>query len=77
MAEVKLLQGGVVSTTEVDASVFGTRVLGRTLKAAVVMYEANARAGTHKTKTRGEVNGPNRKLWPQKHTGLERMGTVM
>jgi large subunit ribosomal protein L4 len=50
-------------------------LLGRTIKDAVVMYEANLRAGTHKTKTRGEVRGPNKKLWPQKHTGRARMGT--
>jgi len=76
MAEVKVFQGGAVKTTDVDASLFGTRVLGRTLKDAVVMYEANARAGTHKAKTRSEVNGPNKKLWPQKHTGRARMGTA-
>ena len=75
MAEVKILQGGSVKATDVDASLFGTRVLGRTLKDAVVMYEANARAGTHKTKTRAEVRGPNHKLYPQKHTGRARMGT--
>ncbi len=39
------------------------------------MYEANSRAGTAKTKTRGEVRGPNRKLWRQKHTGRARMGS--
>ncbi len=76
MAEVKVFQGGSVKTTAVDAALFGTRVLGRTLKDAVVMYEANARAGTHKAKTRSEVNGPNKKLWPQKHTGRARMGTA-
>jgi large subunit ribosomal protein L4 len=75
MAEVKLFQGGRVATTTVDASAFGSRLLGRTIKDAVVMYEANLRAGTHKTKTRGEVRGPNKKLWPQKHTGRARMGT--
>jgi len=75
MAEVKLLQGGSVKMTEFDASLFGSRVLGRTLKDAVVMYEANARAGTHKTKTRSEVRGGNKKLWRQKHTGRARMGT--
>lgn len=75
MAEVKILQGGTIKKMDVDASLFGTRVLGRTLKDAVVMYEANARAGTHKTKTRAEVRGPNHKLWPQKHTGRARMGT--
>lgn len=75
MVEVKVLQGDSVKTTEVDASLFGSRVLGRTLKDAVVMYEANARAGTQKAKTRSEVRGPNKKLWPQKHTGRARMGT--
>lgn len=75
MVEVKVLQGDSVNTTEVDASVFGSRVLGRTLKDAIVMYEANSRAGTQKAKTRSEVRGPNKKLWPQKHTGRARMGT--
>jgi large subunit ribosomal protein L4 len=75
MVEVKLYSGGKVSRTDVDASLFGDRVLGRTLKDAVVMYEANARAGTAKVKTRGEVAGPNNKLWKQKHTGRARMGT--
>ncbi|MGE3172903.1 MAG: 50S ribosomal protein L4 [Planctomycetota bacterium] len=76
MAELKVLEGGSVAAKPFDASVFGTRVLGRTLKDAVVMYEANARAGTHKAKTRSEVKGPNRKLYPQKHTGRARMGTT-
>jgi large subunit ribosomal protein L4 len=76
MAEVKVLQGGSVKSTDVDTALFGTRVLGRTLKDAVVMYEANARAGTAKAKTRSEVHGPNNKLWPQKHTGRARMGTA-
>jgi len=76
MAEVKILQGGSVGSTEVDASLFGSRVLGRTLKDAIVMYEANARAGTHKAKTRSEVNGPNKKLWQQQDTGRARMGTA-
>lgn len=76
MVEVKVFAAGELSTDQVDESVFGERILGRTLKDAVVMYEANARAGTAKTKTRGEVKGPNRKLWRQKHTGRARMGTT-
>ena len=35
-----------------------------------------ARAGTHKTKTRGEVSGSGKKLWKQKGTGRARMGSV-
>ncbi|HEX5053548.1 MAG TPA: 50S ribosomal protein L4 [Planctomycetota bacterium] len=76
MAEIKVLQGDAVSSKDVDASAFGTRVLGRTLKDAVVMYEANARAGTVQARTRSMVHGGNKKLWPQKHTGRARMGTT-
>jgi large subunit ribosomal protein L4 len=75
MVEVKVLQGGAVATKKVDESAFGTKVLGRTLKDAVVMYEANLRQGTVQAKTRSMVRGPNKKLWPQKHTGRARMGT--
>jgi large subunit ribosomal protein L4 len=75
MVDVKILKGGSVATQKVDETVFGTRVLGRTLKDAVVMYEDNARQGTVRAKTRSMVRGPNKKLWPQKHTGRARMGT--
>lgn len=75
MAEVKVYSGGKVSAQEVDASLFGDKALVRTMKDAVVMYEANVRQGTAKTKTRAEVAGPNKKLWKQKHTGRARMGT--
>lgn len=75
MVEVKSYTGGSLSTKEVDISGYGERVLGRTLKDAVVMYEANARQGTAKSKTRSEVAGPNKKLWKQKHTGRARMGS--
>lgn len=76
MAEVKVFQGGAVSTKKVDEAAFGNRVLARTLKDAVVMYEANARAGTVQARTRAMVKGPNNKLYPQKHTGRARMGTT-
>ena len=75
MVEVKVIQGGVVTTKSVDAAAFGSKVLGRTLKDAIVMYEDNARQGTVQARTRAMVKGPNKKLWPQKHTGRARMGT--
>src|SRR5690606_36415382 len=76
MVKIKSYADGSIGTRELDAGVFGERVLGRTLKEAVVMYEANRRQGTHKAKTRSEVKGPNRKLWKQKHTGRARMGST-
>ncbi len=76
MAEVKTYSAdGSLGQTQVDPALFGDKVLGRTLKDAVVMYEANLRAGTAQAKTRSAVAGPNKKLWKQKHTGRARMGS--
>jgi len=75
MVDVKYYSAGQLKTQQVDEAAFGERVLKRTLKDAVIMYEANVRSGTAKTRTRGEVRGPNKKLWKQKHTGRARMGT--
>ena len=41
----------------------------------VVAYRAAQRAGTHSTKTMGEVAGTNKKPWRQKGTGRARQGT--
>jgi large subunit ribosomal protein L4 len=43
---------------------------------ALVRQQANARLGTHKTKTRGEVSGGGRKPWRQKGTGRARQGST-
>jgi large subunit ribosomal protein L4 len=39
-------------------------------------YQAAQRAGTHKTKGRGEVSGSGKKLWKQKGTGRARVGSI-
>ena len=44
------------------------------LHEAVVMYQANLRVGTAKTKSRAEVSGCGKKLFKQKGTGNARMG---
>ena len=43
---------------------------------AYVRQMANARLGTHKTKTRSEVAGGGRKPWRQKGTGRARQGST-
>jgi len=43
---------------------------------AVTALLANARQGTHKTKTRAEVSGGGKKPWKQKHTGRARSGSI-
>jgi large subunit ribosomal protein L4 len=43
---------------------------------AYVRQMANARLGTHDTKTRNEVSGGGRKPWRQKGTGRARQGST-
>jgi large subunit ribosomal protein L4 len=63
-----------LAAVDIDASAFGDKVLYRTLKDAVVMFQANQRQGNAKTKERGEVQGSQKKPWKQKHTGRARAG---
>ncbi len=46
------------------------------LKEVIVAINANARLGTHSTKTRGEVSGGGKKPWRQKGTGRARAGST-
>lgn len=46
------------------------------VKEVVVAQAANARLGTHSTKTRGEVRGGGKKPWKQKGTGRARAGST-
>src|SRR5215468_1979888 len=45
------------------------------VKEVAVAHKANARLGTHSTKTRGEVSGGGKKPWAQKGTGRARAGS--
>src|SRR3989339_306276 len=56
-------------------NVFETKVSPALLHEIVVGYLANQRAGTHNTKTRGEVSGGGRKPWKEKGTGIARSGS--
>jgi len=67
--------GRQVRTAAIDEAVLGTRVRGRLLHDAVVMFEANRRVGTRKAKTRAEVAGTGRKMYRQKGTGYARAGS--
>lgn len=61
---------------ELSADVFGVEVRKDLLARMVNWQLARRRAGTHKVKTRGEVQGSNRKPWRQKGTGRARQGTL-
>ncbi|PCJ56058.1 MAG: 50S ribosomal protein L4 [Planctomycetota bacterium] len=61
---------------EIDTSLLGDAPNIELIKQAVVMYQANKRQGTHKTKCRNEIKGSKKKLWKQKGTGRARVGTA-
>jgi large subunit ribosomal protein L4 len=67
--------GQQVDTVRVDDSVLGGCIRYPLLKQAIVMYHANKRVGTVKTKARGVVAGSTKKLFRQKGTGNARVGT--
>lgn len=75
-AEVWNATGEVVGTADLDASVFQAPVNASLMQQALVRQLANARQGTHKTRTRSEVRGGGRKPWRQKGTGRARQGTI-
>ncbi len=61
---------------ELSPSVFEIKPNDQAIYQAVTAYLANARQGTHKTKTRAEVSGGGKKPWKQKHTGRARSGSI-
>jgi len=72
--QVKSYKAGSLGEVELDERPFGGKVLFRTLKDALLMYQANRRQGTASTRGRSEVKGSNKKPWRQKHTGRARAG---
>lgn len=68
--------GGAESTIDLPPEVFGAPVRRPLLFEAVRAFLAKQRAGTHSTKTRGEVSGGGKKPWRQKGTGRARAGSI-
>lgn len=67
--------GKQVGTYDIDAAALAPRINRQLLHDAVVMYQANLRQGTHRTKTRAEVAGTTKKMYRQKGTGNARAGS--
>lgn len=65
-----------VGELQVRSDVFFAPIRPHLLHSAVRMQLANRRAGTHATKTRGEVSGGGKKPWRQKGTGRARAGSI-
>jgi large subunit ribosomal protein L4 len=67
--------GKEVGTYEIEPDDLAPRINKQLLHDVVVMYQANQRQGTFKTKSRGEVAGSTKKMYRQKGTGNARAGS--
>ena len=77
MAELPIYDrtGAKVGAYSIDPAQISPRISKQLLHNVVVMYQANQRQGTQKTKTRGEVSGSTKKMYRQKGTGNSRAGS--
>jgi large subunit ribosomal protein L4 len=76
LVDIKNLDGRTVGQVDLADEVFGRKVNPHLLHEVTRWYLRSQRAGTHKTKGRGEVSGAGRKLWRQKGTGRARVGSI-
>ena len=70
------MKGKKVSKHELPANIFEAPINMDLMHQAYTRQIANARLGTHKTKSRSEVSGGGRKPWRQKGTGRARQGSI-
>ncbi|NMC79120.1 MAG: 50S ribosomal protein L4 [Chloroflexi bacterium] len=76
VVDVFNMEGQKVDTVDLPAAIFEAPIYVDLMHQAYVRQMANARLGTHDTKTRSEVAGGGRKPWRQKGTGRARQGSV-
>ena len=78
MPSVAVVDQSGSSTGQLDLpeSIFGGPVNTAVMHQALLRQLANARQGTHDTKTRTEVRGGGKKPWRQKGTGRARQGSI-
>lgn len=73
--DVVNMEGEKIRTLDLPAQIFEAPINIDLMHQAYVRQMANARLGTHSTKTRGEVSGGGKKPWKQKGTGRARQGS--
>lgn len=74
--EIKTLDNGSAGTAELPDEIFGVEPREDILARVVHWQLAKRRAGTHKTKGMGEVQGTTKKPYRQKGTGNARQGSL-
>jgi large subunit ribosomal protein L4 len=67
--------GAEVGKYEIDPEAIAPKISQQLLHDVVVMYQASARQGTHRTKDRSDVAGTTKKMYRQKGTGNARAGS--
>ena len=67
--------GKEVGTYDIEPTDLAPSINKQLLHDVVVMYQANSRQGSHRTKSRAEVAGSTKKLYRQKGTGNARAGS--
>jgi large subunit ribosomal protein L4 len=73
-ADVMTLDASSAGSVELSDEVFALEPRADILQRMVRYQLSKRQAGTHKTKGRSEVNGPNKKIYKQKGTGQARHG---
>lgn len=73
-AKVLTLDSADAGEIDLNDEIFGLEPRADLMQRVVVWQLAKRRAGTHKTKTRGEVNRTTKKVYRQKGTGSARHG---
>ena len=74
--EVRDVAGAVLRERDLPDALFGGPVNVALMHQVVVAGAASRRAGTHSSKTRGDVAGGGAKPWRQKGTGRARQGSI-
>ena len=69
------LKNKTVGDIELDTTVFGVKKLPDLIHQYIRYQNAKSRQGSHKTKSRSEVNGRSKKPFSQKGTGNARQGS--
>ena len=73
---IRNMAGEEIGQMQLEETVFAAPINRGLMHQALVRQLANARTGTHKTKSRSEVRGGGRKPWRQKGTGRARHGSI-
>tara|TARA_B100001057_G_C22816690_1_gene937709 strand:+ start:390 stop:1013 length:624 start_codon:yes stop_codon:yes gene_type:complete len=72
---IKNFMNKEVGSIDIDMNIFGIKTFPDIIHQYIRYQNAKSRQGTHKTKTRSEVNGKAKKPFSQKGTGNARQGS--